>query len=94
LPAEFVLLQNYPNPFNPETSISFALPKDGQTTLRVYDITGKLIKTLIDEQKVAGYYVAKWNGKNENNEIVSSGLYLYQITSGEYNSTKRMLLLK
>jgi hypothetical protein len=94
LPAEFVLLQNYPNPFNPETSISFALSKDGYTTLKVYDITGKLITILINEQKTAGYYTVKWNGRNEKGEIVPTGLYLYQIISGEYSSTKRMLLLK
>jgi flagellar hook assembly protein FlgD len=62
--------------------------------LRIYDITGELIKTLINEHKTPSYYSVRWNGQNEKGEIVPSGLYLYQIISGEYSSTKRMVIVK
>ncbi|HEX9970865.1 MAG TPA: T9SS type A sorting domain-containing protein, partial [bacterium] len=90
----YQLMQNYPNPFNPETNINFALPKDGHITLSVYDITGRLVKTLMNEYKTAGYYTIKWTCKNEQDKMVPSGLYLYQIMSGKYHSVKKMIMVK
>lgn len=93
-PEKITLYQNYPNPFNPETSINFNLPEDDYITLKIYDISGKLIHTLVEDYKLSGHYSIKWNGENENGEVVSSGLYLYQITSSKYSITKGMLILK
>jgi hypothetical protein len=95
LPATaFRLDQNYPNPFNPATVISFAVAKDDYTVLKIYDLNGRLIKTLLNEFKTAGCYVLQWNGKNEKDVTVPSGMYWYRLLSGGFNEVKRMLLLK
>ena len=89
VPAEYSLSQNYPNPFNPNTKINFALPKQGFVTLKIYDITGREIKTLVNEIKQAGYYTVDFNGSN-----LSSGVYFYKIQTGDFSSVKRMVLVK
>jgi len=89
LPQEYSLTQNYPNPFNPSTTISYELPKTSHVMLSIYDISGRLITTLINEQKEAGYYSAVWNAVN-----VSSGLYLYIFEADEFRSVKKCLLVK
>ena len=86
---EYELFQNYPNPFNPNTKINFALPKQGLVTLKIYDITGREIKTLVNEVKQAGYYTVDFNGSH-----LSSGVYFYKIQSGDFSSVKRMVLIK
>ena len=88
-PLDFDLLQNYPNPFNPLTTISYHLPKSSFVKLSIYDISGKLIETLVNEQKNAGYYSVKWNAEN-----VSSGVYLYKIDAADFSSVKKCLLVK
>jgi len=93
-PTEFNLQQNYPNPFNPETVIKFSLSKDSWATLRVYNILGQMVTTLVDEQKSAGEYAIKWNGMNEQNQPVGSGVYFYRIKAGDYESVRRMTLLR
>jgi hypothetical protein len=93
-PTEFNLQQNYPNPFNPETVIKFSLNKDSWVTLRVYNILGQMVTTLVDEQKSAGEYAIKWNGMNEQNQPVGSGVYFYRIKAGNYESVRRMTLLR
>ncbi len=85
----FDLFQNYPNPFNPTTKINFSLPKDGLVSLKIYDIRGKEIQTLIDENKPAGYYSVEFNGRN-----LSSGIFFYRIEAGEFTETKKMSLIK
>ena len=86
---EYELFQNYPNPFNPNTKINFALPKQGLVTLKIYDITGREIKTLVNEVKQAGYYTVDFNASH-----LSSGVYFYKIQSGDFSSVKRMVLIK
>ena len=93
-PTEFNLQQNYPNPFNPETVIKFSLSEDSRVTLRVYNILGQVVTTLVDEQKSAGEYAITWNGMNEQNQPVGSGVYFYRIKAGDYESVRRMTLLR
>ncbi|RJQ64641.1 MAG: T9SS C-terminal target domain-containing protein [Stygiobacter sp.] len=103
LPTNFSLEQNYPNPFNPETTIRYQiaplnLPK-GETsvhvTLKVYDVLGREVATLVDEVKQPGKYVATFNSRHlERSRKMSSGVYFYILQAGEYISTKKMVLLK
>jgi hypothetical protein len=89
LPKEFNLSQNYPNPFNPVTTINYQLPKDGQVTLKVYDILGREVKTLVNEFKQAGYYKAAFSASN-----LASGIYIYEIRVNEFRAVKKLTLLK
>ncbi len=89
IPNAFKLYQNYPNPFNPSTVISYQLPAAGHVTIKVYDILGRDIATLIDEYKTTGKYEVKFNGSS-----LTSGIYLYQIKSGSFVQTKKMMLIK
>ncbi|MCX6158553.1 MAG: T9SS type A sorting domain-containing protein [Ignavibacteriae bacterium] len=88
-PKDFNLSQNYPNPFNPTTKINFALPKQGFVTLKIYDITGREVKTLVNEFKQSGYYSIDFNGS-----YLASGVYFYRIQSNDFVMTKRMVLIK
>lgn len=89
LPKSPILHQNYPNPFNPETHIEFRLPEAGMARLIIYDIRGREIARLIDREMEAGNHRVRWNASN-----VASGIYFYRLTSGNFVSTKKMLLLK
>ena len=89
LPAGYSLTQNYPNPFNPTTQISFSLVQPGYTTLTVYNVVGQVVAKLVDEELSSGTY--KVNFKAEN---LPSGIYFYQIKSGMFNQTKKMMLMK
>jgi len=93
-PADYSLKQNYPNPFNPETTIEFQLPETGIVTIKIYNMLGQLIKTLVDEVKSAGSHSVKWNGKYENEKSAVSGIYIYQMKANEYQATKKMITLK
>ncbi|MDP2303669.1 MAG: T9SS type A sorting domain-containing protein [Ignavibacteria bacterium] len=88
-PTEYALFQNYPNPFNPMTTITYQIPKEGLVTLKIYDILGKEVATLINEEKQAGKYSIDFNASK-----LSSGVYLYELRSNEYKSTKKLLLMK
>ena len=87
-------IKNYPNPFNPTTTIAFTIPKTSQVYLGIYDISGKLIKTLIDAPIEAGYHTVMWDGTDDNGSSVASGVYFYKLKSKGYEKTKKMLLLK
>lgn len=89
LPLEYSLSQNYPNPFNPTTKIKCEVPVNTNVTLEVFDVLGRLIKTLVNENKSAGRYEVEFNGSE-----LSSGLYLYKIKAGSFELTRKMLLLK
>ncbi|MFQ6002733.1 MAG: FlgD immunoglobulin-like domain containing protein [Candidatus Zixiibacteriota bacterium] len=93
-PTEFGLDQNYPNPFNPETVIKFSLKEDSWVTLRIYNVLGQLVNTLVDKQMSAGNHVITWDGKNDQNHDVASGVYFYRMKAGDYESVKRMTLLR
>ena len=88
------LHQNYPNPFNPTTSLRYDLSKDGFVNITIYDMMGRIVKTLVNGYETAGYKFIKWNANNNNNEPVSAGIYLYTIYKGELRQTKKMILLK
>jgi flagellar hook assembly protein FlgD len=95
IPKVFALHTNYPNPFNPETTIEFDLPKDASLQLKIYDVTGKLVRTYADgERWDAGYHSVVWDGKDERGKSLSSGMYFYRMITDEFNQTKQMLLLK
>ena len=94
LPYKFVLHQNYPNPFNPITSLRYDLPNDGLVNITIYDMMGRIVKTLVNGSQTAGYKSVQWNATNDRNEPVSAGLYLYTIQAGEFRQTKKMVLLK
>jgi len=89
IPKNYDLSQNYPNPFNPVTKINFSIPKSGFVTLKVYDITGREIKVLVNEMKQSGYYTVDFNGAG-----FASGVYFYRIQSSDFTSVKRMVLVK
>lgn len=97
IPTEFILHQNFPNPFNPETQIRFNLStstsKD-RVTLRIYNLKGQLIRTLIDDFLPAGEYEVTWDGKDFKGQKVPSGLYLYTLKQGAKSQTKKMMLIK
>jgi len=89
IPSVYLLEQNYPNPFNPVTTISYQLPKSGSVTLKIYDILGKEVMTLVNEQKEMGRYTVQFDASP-----LASGMYVYQLRANDYTSTKKMLLLK
>ncbi len=88
-PYEFALSQNYPNPFNPSTVISYQLAERSQITLKVFDILGREVATLINEEKPAGSYQIEWDARN-----FASGVYLYRLNAGAFGETKKLILLK
>ena len=93
-PNTFTLHQNYPNPFNPATQIKYDLPKDAFVNISIYDVMGRMIKSLSNANQTAGYHSLQWDATNDFGEGVSAGMYIYTIQAGEYRSTKKMVLLK
>jgi hypothetical protein len=89
LPKEFTLEQNYPNPFNPETKIGYQVPVDSKLTLKIYDILGREVVTLVDEKQVAGYYEKIFTAQN-----LASGMYIYRLSGENINLVKKMILMK
>ncbi|MFQ6091925.1 MAG: thrombospondin type 3 repeat-containing protein, partial [bacterium] len=93
-PETWNLHQNYPNPFNPETNITFAVPRGERVTLKVYNILGQQIVTLVDEQKEVGTHTVNWEGRDRTGQRLSSGVYIYQLQAGNVIQTRRMTLLR
>jgi hypothetical protein len=85
---------NVPNPFNPATTIRYQIAEAGRVTLRVYDVSGRLVRTLADRSQVAGPHEARWNGTDDAGRPVASGVYFYRLQSGDFSQTRRMVLLK
>ncbi|MFQ5752387.1 MAG: T9SS type A sorting domain-containing protein, partial [bacterium] len=94
VPSEFYLQQNYPNPFNPKTTIRFGLPKSVHTIIRIINLKGQIISTLIDETLHAGEHVIEWNGTDDKNVPVASGVYLYQLQADDFIHTRKLVLVK
>ena len=94
LPEQFMLQQNIPNPFNPETEIRYSLPEEGKIMLKIYDLLGKEIATLVDGVKSAGHYSARWNSLDQYGNPVPSGVYVYCLTCGNHVEQKKMILIK
>jgi predicted CXXCH cytochrome family protein len=94
IPTEFALNQNFPNPFNPSTTITFSVPAKQAVRLDVFDIVGRLVKTIVDKELDAGNYRLIWDGKGRTGESVASGVYLYRLQAGAYSAMKKMIMLK
>ena len=94
VPEEYYLTQNYPNPFNPTTTISFSVPSEGHVQVNVYDITGRLITTLVDRNMSEGYHHVVWDGKDISGLDVSAGLYIYNLQAEGVSMTRKMVLMK
>ena len=94
LPSEYSLAQNYPNPFNPETRIRYSLSQSSRVVLKIFNMLGQEVRTLLDEHKPAGSFEVSWDGKNDAGQRVPSGVYLYQIHAQGKVMTKKMTLLQ
>ena len=94
VPQKFAIYQNYPNPFNPITEIKYEITQEGYVSISVYDLVGRLVKTLINQKQSAGYYSINWDATNIQNLKVSAGMYIYRIESGDFSKSKKMILLK
>ncbi|MCK4672561.1 T9SS type A sorting domain-containing protein, partial [candidate division WOR-3 bacterium] len=94
LPYTYALLQNYPNPMRNNTTIRYQLPKKEKVSLKIYDVVGRLVRTLINELKEPGYYTIHWHGKDDRERKASAGVYFYRIQAGNYTNTKKMVLFK
>ena len=88
-PLGFVLEQNYPNPFNPNTAISYAIPNDGLVTIKIYDALGREVGIIVNEYKSTGRYTAAFDASK-----LSSGIYMYRLTTKDFVQTKKMILVK
>jgi hypothetical protein len=95
IPTEFELSQNFPNPFNPVTTIRYGLPREESVTLKVYNILGESVATLLDkEKKSAGLHVAIWDGRDVHGRQVASGVYVYQLVAGNSHLTRKIALVR
>ncbi len=94
IPVVGFLAQNYPNPFNPATTIKYEIKEAGNVAIEVFNIKGQKVATLVNEYHTANNYSTVWNGTNDNNESVSSGIYFYEMNIGDYTSVKKMILMK
>ncbi len=94
LNSDFKLYQNYPNPFNPITSLQYDLTKDGIVNITIYDMMGRIVKTLVNGSQSAGFKTVQWDATNDRNKPVSAGLYLYTMQKGQHRETGKMVLIK
>ena len=88
-PLTYELVQNYPNPFNPSTTINFSIAKEGQVLLKIYDILGAEVASIVDEFKPAGIYSIQFNASN-----LTNGVYVYRLDTPNFTQTKKMMLVK
>ena len=89
IPEEFVLYQNYPNPFNPTTTIEFVLPKSSELTLKIFNILGEEVATLLSASLLSGSHSVRWDASH-----IASGIYLYRLETGDFLETRKMVLMK
>ena len=94
IPEEFTVAQNYPNPFNVETIIEFTLSSASQVVLKILNLNGEEIKTILDEPRSAGLHQIRWDGKNHDNKLAPSGIYIYELKAGNLRKSNKMILLK
>ena len=94
LPTVYALHQNYPNPFNPVTNLSYDLPEDAMVNITIFDMMGKVVRTLVNGQQSAGYKRLQWSATNNSGHPISAGLYIYTIQAGDFSQTRKMILLK
>jgi hypothetical protein len=103
-PVDYGLSQNYPNPFwseatsrfagNPETVIEYQLPEAGRVSLKIYDLVGREVRTLVNEEKPAGYHRVRWDGKNEYGQVLPAGIYFVRMNAAEFTITRKITLLR
>ena len=94
IPKVFALRNAYPNPSSDETTIRYEIPQKSYVSLKVYDISGRLVKTLVNEKKIANYHTVRWDGKNGNGREVGSGVYFYRLQAGDKTATKKLVLVR
>lgn len=94
IPREFALYDNYPNPFNPVTTIQYDLPRAGPVSLRIYNLLGGEVRTLVNGRQPAGHYALEWNGRNAAGQAVGSGIYFYRLVAGDFSATKKLVLAR
>ena len=94
IPSVFKIQPAYPNPFNPTTTLRYDLPQDSHVLITIYDIRGRKVKTLINENQNAGYRITQWNATNDFGQPISAGMYIYAIQAGDFRTVKKMILLK
>jgi flagellar hook assembly protein FlgD len=90
----FDLRQNTPNPFNPSTTIAFSLPESAPVTLAIYDVNGRMVRTLVSGERAAGMHEVVWNGMDDNGRAVASGVYVYRLAAGNDVSIRRLALIR
>jgi hypothetical protein len=94
LPTEFSISQNHPNPFNPTTIIEYTLPARSNVQIEIFNLLGQKIKVLVNAEQPAGNYEIAWDGKDNDGQTLSSGIYLYKITTNKYTNSKKMVFIK
>ena len=95
VPSDYVLGGNYPNPFNPSTSFEFTLPLDKRVSVRIYDVSGRLVRTLVNGEYFAeGTHTVTWNGRDDGGQPVASGAYIYTLEWGQFRQSRSMILAK
>jgi hypothetical protein len=94
IPLQFFLSENYPNPFNPTTTIEYQIPKKTTVNIKIYNLMGQEVLTLVNEEKNTGLYSVNWDGKDNYGRMVPSGVYMYQMQAGTFFDVKKMILLK
>jgi len=94
LPITYNLYNAHPNPFNPVTTLRYDLPEDALVNITIYDMMGRVVKTMVNSQQNAGFKSVRWNATNDKGSPVSAGLYLYTIQAGQFRQTRKMVLLK
>ena len=91
---QFDLLPNYPNPFNPSTTITYRVAKTTDVELKIYNVNGELVRTLVTGKQKAGKYTIQWNGVNDNGAPVASGIYFLRMKAGDFSKVQKMTLLR
>ncbi|MGD1047642.1 MAG: FlgD immunoglobulin-like domain containing protein, partial [Candidatus Krumholzibacteriaceae bacterium] len=94
IPKASALLQNYPNPFNPATELAFDLASAGHVTIQIFDVTGRLVVTLVNARVEAGRHRVVWNGQDARGSAVPSGIYFYRMRASGYEATRKMILVR
>ncbi|GAI33721.1 unnamed protein product, partial [marine sediment metagenome] len=94
VPTVYALSRNYPNPFKTETAIHYQLPQPNTVTIAIYNVSGQLMQTLVNEHRDAGYYTIHWDGRSQDSQRVSNGVYFCRMVAGEYVSVKKILLMR
>jgi len=96
VPATYSLAQNYPNPFNPSTTIEYSLPVSGQTTLKIFNVLGQEVRTLVNDTQIAGKYSVRFDARLPDGQAttLASGVYFYRLVAGDFHEVKKMLLLR